>query len=129
MSEDVDLEELKQKTQVGNRNQESAKQSESKSFREDILAVLSEIENGDRQKTVSFWDGDTAALISALESNPEIQQDVGSRLQEELGREINEEAVDRSEVLRLAIRAGLQRAAPDIVETWLDAKAESARRL
>lgn len=129
MSEDIDLEELKQKTQVGNRNQESAKQSESKSFREDILAVLSEIENGDRQKTVSFWDGDTAALISALESNPEIQQDVGSRLQEELGREVNEEAVDRSEVLRLAIRAGLQQAAPDVVETWLDAKAESARHL
>ncbi|WP_227378061.1 hypothetical protein [Haladaptatus halobius] len=129
MSDDVDLEELKQRTQVGNRNQESAKQTEKKSFREDILEALSAIENGDRQKTVSFWDGDTAALVSALENNPDVQQDVGTRLQEELGRDVDEAAIDRSEVLRLAMRAGLQRAAPDIVEIWLDAKADSVRRL
>lgn len=126
--DDVDMDELREKTTVGNRVEEDSKAGNLDEFRDSLRGHLEEIENGDRQKTVSVWDGDVNALLSALEDHPEVMERAGQNLREELDREGDGE-VDRAEIVRLALRAGLQQADEDLVEALLDTKADLVRKL
>lgn len=125
--DDVDVEKLKEETEVGNRVVEDTKTTDLDEFSDDLLEFLVEVESGDRQKTVSVWDGDFAALLLALEENEDVLNRAGENLRDELGRESDDE-VDRAEVVRLVLRAGLRQADPDLFEALLDARAELARR-
>lgn len=101
-------------------------------FKDDLRRELEAIKQGDKQKTISVWDGDMAAVIRALEEDDElteIGEDLGVALQRELGREENVDDLDRSEVLRMTFRLGLQNAAPDVVEDLVDVKKESVEQL
>lgn len=89
-----------------------------------IMAELEAIERGEQQKTVSVWDGPLAAFIRALEANPDQLEEVGHALQREL--DLDERDVDRSEVLRLALRLGFKEAAPETFEAVRDATREHA---
>jgi hypothetical protein len=129
-SGDVDLDALRQQTETGNRLQEDAANAEDADvFRQTLIAALAERQEAGSQRTVSFWDGELAGLLDALESDPERLRAVGVALQEALGREPNPEAIDRSEVVQLAARLGFQEADPDLVETWREAVGDAAKRL
>lgn len=119
---DEDLEALREQTSHGDRIDEAAAEEEKQGLVEDIVSELEAIEKGDQQKTVSVWDGPLAAFVRALEENPERMEDVGHALQRHL--DVDESDVDRSEVLRLALRLGFQEAAPEAFE----AVREAARR-
>jgi hypothetical protein len=73
-------------------------------------------------KALSLRDEQLAALIHGLEDQHEDFTAVGVALQEALGWDADPEAIDRSEVLRLAIRVGLREAAPEVIETARDAQ-------
>lgn len=129
-SGDVDLDALRQQTETGNRLQEDAANAEDADvFRQTLIAALAERQEAGSQRTVSFWDGELAGLLDALESDPKRLRAVGVALQEALGREPNPEAIDRSEVVQLAARLGFQEADPDLVETWREAVGDAAKRL
>ena len=83
------------------------------------------MESGDVSKTLSVRDEQLAALIRGLEETDSLA-DVGTPLKEELGRDDDKDVTDRSELLRLAVRLGLQQAAPEVVETARDANARHA---
>jgi hypothetical protein len=68
------------------------------------------------------WDGPLAAFVAALEDTEDLET-VGAALQESLEEDIDAEAVDRSEVLRLALRLGFREAAPE----YLAAAREAVR--
>jgi hypothetical protein len=72
------------------------------------------------------WDGHLAAFIRALEENPDQLEDVGHSLQQRL--DLDESEVDRSEVLRLALRLGFQEATPEEFEAVREAARQQATK-
>ena len=128
MSDDADVEELRKRHQKGSRVTGAAAETEEaedevSSLEEAMVAAFEEIEAGETAKSLSLRDGQLASLIHGLEAEPDELEAVGIALQEALDREIDSEAVDRSEVLRLAVRVGLREAAPEVVETARNAQA------
>ena len=129
---DVDLESLREQTETGSRLQEDAAVADTEDadpFRQTLIAALAERQEAGSQRTVSFWDGELAGLLDALESDPERLRAVGTTLQEALGRAPDPEAIDRSEVVQLAARLGFQEADPELVESWREAVGDAARQL
>jgi hypothetical protein len=129
---DVDLDTLRQQTETGSRLQEDAATADGEevdAFRQTLIAALAERQEAGSQRTVSFWDGELAGLLDALESDPERLRAVGVALQEALGRDPNPEAIDRSEVVQLAARLGFQEADPELVESWREAVGDAAKQL
>jgi hypothetical protein len=128
MSDDADVEELRKRHQKGSRVTGAAAETEEaedevSSLEEAMVAAFEEIEAGETAKSLSLRDGQLASLIYGLEAEPDELEAVGIALQEALDREIDSEAVDRSEVLRLAVRVGLREAAPEVIETARNAQA------
>lgn len=124
MSDDANLEELKAQTSQGDRIDQEADQDRQHQLVDAFVDEMEAIDAGDQQKTVSLWDGNLAAFVRGLEANPEELQAVGHSLQRRF--DIDESDVDRSEVLRLALRLGLQEAAPDQFEVLREAARKHA---
>jgi hypothetical protein len=123
---DDEIEELKQQTSQGDRLDEASAEQSHHALKTAILEELERIEDGDEQKVVSVWDGPMAALVRALENHPDQLEELGHNLQDELG--VDEEDVDRSEVLRLALRLGLRTASPEVVEATREAVSDQATK-
>jgi len=126
MSDDPDLEDLKAQTSHGDRLDSAAKEMDRQDLVDDIVDELEAIDAGNQQKTVSVWDGQLAAFIRALEANPEHLDAVGNGLQEQL--DIEETEIDRSSVLRFALRVGFQEAAPEQFEAVREAVRKQATK-
>lgn len=124
MSEGDDLAALRDETSHGDRIDTAETESSHQAFVNDIVAELEAIDDGDKQKTVSVWDGHLAAFVRALEANPDRMASVGEGLQQQLN--VDRDAVDRSEILRLALRLGFKEAAPDELDAVRDAAGEHA---
>ncbi|WP_318570647.1 hypothetical protein [Salinigranum marinum] len=77
---------------------------------------------------MSVWDGDLAAFVAVLDrdTNAEHRAAVGHALREALGRDDDDSDVDRSEVLRLALRLGFTEAAPEYLDTLREAIGDHA---
>jgi len=127
MSDDTDLDQLRAATDHGDRLDEAAGEVNREDLRESVVEYLDEIDSGDRQKTVSVWDGEVAALLAALEDHPEDMARVGESLRKTLDLDTDDD-VDRSDVIRLALRLGLREAAPDEIETVRKAVQDRATR-
>lgn len=125
MSDD-ELEALREQTAQGDRLDEAATAAATQDFVADILGELEAIDDGEQQKTVSVWDGPMAAYVRALEDNPEQLDAVGQALQQRL--DVEEGEVDRSELLRLALRLGFQTAAPEQFDAVREAVEQHATR-
>ena len=126
MSDDPDLEELREQTSHGDRIDEVASEEQRAELRESIVDELEAIDAGDEQKTVSIWDGPAAAYIRALEEHPEQLTEVGHALQQRL--DLDEDDVERQDVVRLALRLGLREAAPKQFETLTEAVRKQATK-
>ncbi|OYR48281.1 hypothetical protein [Halorubrum sp. Ea8] len=124
MSEDDELAALRDETAHGDRIDTADAASDRRAFVDDIVSELEAIDDGDKQKTVSVWDGHLAAFVRALEANPDRMTSVGEGLQQRL--DLEHEEVDRSELLRLALRLGFKEAAPDELDAVRDAAGEHA---
>lgn len=122
---DDELEELREQTDVGTRAESETASGEASDLEDAIVTLLSEVENGDVSKTLSVRDEQLAALIRGLEETENLD-DIGQSLKENLGRDGDADGTDRSELLRLAVRLGLQEAAPGVIETARDANARHA---
>ncbi|MFC6964431.1 hypothetical protein [Halocatena marina] len=116
MSEEIDLEELKRQTSHGDRLDSDADNDQQQALADAILTELERIDAGEEQKTVSIWDGPTAAYIRALDEHPDQRAEVGDALRRQLDID-GDEPVDRSELVRFALRLGFRQAAPDKFET------------
>lgn len=124
--DDDELAALREQTSHGDRIDEAAAEDAKNDLAEDILTELEAIDDGNKQKTISVWDGHLAAFIRALEENPDRLEDVGHALQRQL--DLEEDDVDRSELLRLALRLGFQDAAPNEFEAVREAARKQATK-
>ena len=126
MSEDEELAALREQTSQGDRIDQAASAEQKQALSEAIVEELEAIDAGEQQKTLSVWDGALAAFIRALEDNPDQLEAVGHSLQQRLGTDTAE--IDRSEVLRLALRLGFQEAAPEEFDAVRDAVQKHATK-
>jgi hypothetical protein len=123
--DDEELEQLREDTELGTRAEYSTPSEETTNLEDTMVALLADVEAGEISKTLSVRDERLTALVRALEETDGLD-DVGEALREELGREADADGTDRSEVLRLAVRLGLQKAAPEVLDTARDASARHA---
>ena len=111
-TDDEELAALREQTTHGDRLDEAANTTVSPAFIDTLVDELEAIDAGDTQKTVSVWDGSIAAFLHALEDHPAQLEAVGDDLQAAL--EVSpDEPVDRSDIIRLALRVGLAEASPE----------------
>jgi ABC-type transporter MlaC component len=126
---ETDLAHLREATDHGDRLEKATEEVDRAELQESVTEYLVEIEDGDRQKTVSVWDGEIAALLSALEDHPEEMTRVGNALRETLDSDTDtNDDVGRSEIIRLALRVGLREATPEDIETVRKAVRDYATR-
>jgi hypothetical protein len=126
---DPDLEELRQQTQRTDRLAEpSASDDEDDELLEALVDALGDIDSGEQAKTFAARDASVTALLSTLAEREEDLEAVGTSLQGALDREIDRDELDRSEIVRLAVRLGLREAAPEYLDLLADASGEYARR-
>jgi hypothetical protein len=126
---DPDLEELRQQTQRTDRLAEpDATGGDGDDLLEALVDALGEIDSGEQAKTFAARDASVTALLSTLADHEQELEEVGVSLQQSLGREIDRDELDRSEIVRLAVRLGLREAAPEYLDLLADASGEYARR-
>lgn len=126
MSEDdIDLDELKRQTSHGDRLDSNADNDAQQELKAAVLDELEQIDAGEKQKTVSIWDAPTAAYVRALIEHPEHRDEVGQSLRRQLDVDA-EGSIERSELVRLALRLGLQQANADKFEILGEAVRERA---
>lgn len=97
-------------------------------FQTAIVDALAALEDGDRAKTVSTRDTSLMAFLVALDECPEERRAVGKALADAVDRDVDPTSIDRSTIVRLAVRVGLSSAAPDQWESLRVAVGEHARR-
>lgn len=110
--DDEELAALREQTTHGDRLDEAATSDVTAEFIETLVTELEAIDAGETQKTVSVWDGSFAAFLHALDAHPDQLDAVGTDLQRALDVS-PDEPVDRSELIRLALRVGLKEASPE----------------
>ena len=118
-----DLEQLREQTQVDSRAEAEAVD---RGLESSISEALKELDAGKLSMNMCTRDDSVAAIMHGLEKSGQ-QEAVGEQMREYLGYE-SDASIDRSEILRLAIRIGLREAAPDIVDAAQEAQAEHAKR-
>lgn len=124
---ELDLHERKQETTDGDHIDTAPDNTAESELAEDILEQYRLLEAGEKQETVSVWDQDIAALLFALDAPEEKHQHHLDAIAEALGDELDcpvSAGADRSEVIRLALRVGLQEAPDHIREAHRTAAQE-----
>jgi nitrate reductase assembly molybdenum cofactor insertion protein NarJ len=123
---DDDLEDLRKQTERGTRIETAADEDDLATFRDAIGEHLEAIDAGDKQKTLSAWDGPLAAFVAALEDDPERYDAVADAIAEEL--DVALEDPKKSELLALTLRVGFQQVAPKEMEALREAVREDATK-
>lgn len=121
MTEDTDqqLDELRDEMGSGTKLDQELPQAQA--FSELIEEKLEEVEDGELAKTISLYDPNMAAALAALEEDLDRQQEVVEALQTELDREIQTDDIDRTKILKLAVRAGLESAETELLDELVEA--------
>ena len=128
MSSDEELEELRRSTERGSRLDDPSEQGgEKDDLIDTLVATLASIDEGERRKTIAVRDRSIAALLIATAEREGDLQAIGADLQRSLDREPSDE-YDRSQIIRLAVRVGLQEAAPEYLELLSEASGEYAKQ-
>ncbi|MFW6382424.1 MAG: hypothetical protein ACOCZD_00105 [Haloferacaceae archaeon] len=119
---DDELDKLREQTDRGSRLDTAAEERDLDEFRDSITEHLEEIDTGERQKTLSAWDGPLAAFVAALDDHPDVYASVTDRLGEEL--DVDVDAPRKSELLALTLRVGFR----EVADEELDALREAVRK-
>jgi len=77
-------------------------------------------------RSPSAWDGPLAALVAALEEDPERYEKVADAIGEELGVDVDEPK--KSELLALTLRVGFQHVATEEMDALREAVREDATK-
>lgn len=115
---DDELEQLRQDTTKSKRTDAAAEQQQNELY-EDIVDELRAIDESG-QKTVAVRDESLTALLSALDERDDDLEDAVDQLAEVAGRDVD--SATKSELVRLAVRVGLQEATPELWDEVLEAK-------
>jgi hypothetical protein len=122
MTENNELEQLREQTETGSRIEETASDDAGDELQEAIVDELDAIDDKEVSPNLTLRDKNMAALVRGLEEVDRLDE-VGAALDRELGNEPAEE-YNRADIGRLAIRIALQDVEPGLLESLEDAVAE-----
>lgn len=125
MTNNEEIQELRRST-IKYTDIEGLQTNRNTGLQHDITAALGDVANGDQSQMIGFRDQSIAALLLALERNENELNYLGNELKTSLGQ-TQQETFNRSEIIRLAVRVGLQQAAPDYYERLTAAAVEYTR--
>jgi len=118
MTDDEELQQMKEQMQKGKRT-DAAADEQPNELHEDIVEQLRAIDESG-QKTIAVRDESLTALLGALDDRDEDRADAVDQLAAAAGRDAD--SATKSELVRLAVRVGLQEATPELWEEVLEAK-------
>jgi hypothetical protein len=124
MTDDTDIEELKEEHQKGSRISAAADETDTDTRHDQLVSQFKAVRSGETSKTLSFRDEFAAGLLRAVEADDDLEAELAGALQEALAEDATT-ASDRSEILRQAVRVGLREAAPELVDDGKTAYAEA----
>lgn len=127
MSDEDDLSDLRDASRQTSRLDEPDRGDDVDDFQDALVDVLAAIDAGEQQPVMSIRDAPLAALLNVLEDRPDERDRIGRDLERHLDRQPSEE-YDRSQLVRLLARVGLQEGVPDVWADLADAQATHAKR-
>lgn len=123
-----ELERLKDETRVGARTDTTNESSSSDPDPvAELVTYIIAVRDGDTTQSFGARDDQIAAYLAYMNDNPEVMRAVGEAAAEKLERVPNIEYEQKSGLVRLLFRLGLQEAMPDHDEQLGQAIAEYAR--
>lgn len=123
-----ELERLKDETRVGDRTDATPESSSSDPDPVDeLVKYIVAVRDGDTTQSFGARDDQIAAYLAYVNDNPEMMQAVGEAAAEKLDRVPNIEYEQKSGLVRLLFRLGLQEAMPEHDDQLGQAIAEYAR--
>jgi hypothetical protein len=126
MTDNEEIQELRRST-ITHTDIEGLQRNNVTGLQHEITTALREVENGEQSKMIGFRDQSIAALLLALEKHEDDFEYIGNELKKSLDQ-TEQERFNRSEIIRLAVRAGLQQVAPDYYERLTAAAVEHTRK-
>ncbi|WP_254547248.1 hypothetical protein [Halomarina pelagica] len=133
---------LREKTDVGDRTDsapasaesaddggeaDAVEQSPHEAFAAAVETHLDAIAAGEKGDTIGVRDPELAAFLRALNDVPSIRTDVGLAVQAAYGTPPDPTGVDKSTIVRLAVRAALAEYDPETFATFRDVLTDRAR--
>lgn len=123
----AELEQLKDETRVGRRTDVSASDVSSDDPVPELVEYITAVRDGDATQSFGAKDDQIAAYLAYLSENPETMRTVGKAAAGELARAPSVNYEQKSGIVRLLFRLGLQEAMPEHDDQLGDAIAEYAR--
>ncbi len=126
MSNDDELEQLRQQSTSGGGNRIDADAQQQDSAVDDLVDALERIDAGEDNATLSFWGKDEAALVDVLMGDDERREEILAAFGDALGAEVDVEEASQSDLLKLAIRYAIADVDPELIEELREARRERA---
>lgn len=131
MSEDTKetedkLEQMRSESTSGGGSRLDADATPDEDVVDELVDALDAADEGDLSKTLSVWDPEMAAVLSVILGDQERAQEDAQALAHELSTSFDEDVVDRSNLLKLALRVGLQEVDEEIFDELRQARRERA---
>ncbi len=126
MSNDDELEQLRQQSTSGGGNRIDADAARKDSAVDDLVDALERIDNGDSSATLSFWGKDEAAAVDVLMADEDRRTAMLEAFAEELGAEVDADDASQSDLLKLAIRYAIADVDPELLDDLREARRERA---
>lgn len=123
----TELERLKDETRVGGRTDAPAGEVSSDDPLEELVGYIISVRDGEATQSFGAKDDQIAAYLAYLSDHPETMREVGEAATEQLDRAPKVNHEQKSGIVRLLFRLGLQEAMPDHDELLGEAIAEYAR--
>jgi len=126
MSNNDELEQLRQQSTSGGGNRIDADAAKQDSAVDDLVDALERIDDGDSSATLSFWGKDEAAAVDVLMADDERLEADLAALAEELGADIDTADASQSDLLKLAVRYAIAEVDPELIEDLREARRKRA---
>ena len=121
-----ELERLKDETRVGGRTDAAADTNDNDPV-DELVEYITAVRDGDATQSFGAKDDQIAAYLAYLSDHPETMRAVGEAATTQLARSPNVNHEQKSGIVRLLFRLGLQEAMPEHDDQLGDAIAEYAR--
>lgn len=125
-TDDIDFSDVREESTSGGGNRIDADAAQEERLIEELVAAMNNVENGNTPKTLSFWGPEEAAITDVVMADDEERAAMVDEFSDELGVDVDGEEIDRSRLLKLALRFAFAQANPSLMEDVREARRKRA---